>query len=134
LLWELNSVLVLPPTVKLGVHSHQLGLWSLAARVDSRLADRLSEMSSFDFVSTPLEYSGEQIPSQCSDFSSVQLLGHVFETPWTTACPPPCPSPTPRVYSNCTILPLKYSPSEAVSFDSLDLRAAVGEARSHLLE
>ena len=91
-------------------------------------------MSSFGFVSTPLEYSGEQIPSQCSDFSSVQLLSHVFETPWTAACRPPCPSPTPRVYSNCTILPLKHSPSEAVSFDSLDLRAAVGEARSHLLE
>ena len=34
-------------------------------------------------------------------FSSVQVLSHVqlFETPWTAA-KLPCPSPTPRVYSN----------------------------------
>ena len=34
--------------------------------------------------------------------SSVQLLSHVrlFATPWTAACRPPCPSPTPRAYSN----------------------------------
>ena len=116
------------------MRSHQLGLWSLAARVDSRLADKPSDLYTFGLVSAPLEYSGEQIPSQCSDFSSVQSLSRVFETPWTAACQPPCPSPTPRVYSNCTILLLKYSPSEAVSFYSLDLSAAVGEARSHLLE
>ena len=35
-------------------------------------------------------------------FSSVQLLSHVrlFVTPWTAAHQAPCPSPTPRVYSN----------------------------------
>ena len=35
-------------------------------------------------------------------FSSVQSHGHVwlFVTPWTAACRPLCPSPTPRVYSN----------------------------------
>jgi len=34
-------------------------------------------------------------------FSSVQSLSHVqlFATPWTASWPP-CPSPTPRVYSN----------------------------------
>ena len=35
-------------------------------------------------------------------FSSVQSLSHVwlFATPWIAAARPPCPSPTPRVYSN----------------------------------
>ena len=35
-------------------------------------------------------------------FSSVQSLSRVwlFATPWTAACQPSCPSPTPRVYSN----------------------------------
>ena len=35
-------------------------------------------------------------------FSSIQSLSHVrlFATPWTAACRPPCPSPTPGVYSN----------------------------------
>ena len=35
-------------------------------------------------------------------FSSVQLLSHVqvFVTPWTAHARPPCPSPTPGVYSN----------------------------------
>ena len=34
--------------------------------------------------------------------SSVQSLGHVwlFATPWTAACQPPCPSPTPGVHPN----------------------------------
>ena len=77
--WELNFVLVLPLTVKVGVRSHQLGLWSLAARVDSRLADKPSDLYTFGLVSAPLEYSGEQIPSQCSDFSSVQSLSRVFD-------------------------------------------------------
>ena len=39
-------------------------------------------------------------------FSSVQLLSRVwlFVTPWTAARRAPCPSPTPRVYSNsCTL-------------------------------
>ena len=37
-----------------------------------------------------------------SYISSVQLLSHVqfFATPWIAARRPPCPSPTPRVYSN----------------------------------
>ena len=32
----------------------------------------------------------------------VKLLSHVWllATPWTAACQPPCPSPTPGVYSN----------------------------------
>ena len=36
------------------------------------------------------------------DISSVQLLSRVqlFATPWTAACQVPCPSPTPKVYSN----------------------------------
>ena len=35
-------------------------------------------------------------------FSSVQSLSHVrlFATPWMQHARPPCPSPTPRVYSN----------------------------------
>ena len=35
-------------------------------------------------------------------FSSVQSLSHVqlFATPWSQYTWPPCPSPTPRVYSN----------------------------------
>ena len=35
-------------------------------------------------------------------FRSIQSLSHVrlFATPWTAACRPPCPSPTPGVYSN----------------------------------
>ena len=35
-------------------------------------------------------------------FSSVQSLSRVwlFASPWTTTCQTPCPSPTPRVYSN----------------------------------
>ena len=35
-------------------------------------------------------------------FSSVQSLSHVqlFATPCIAACRPPCPSPTPGVYSN----------------------------------
>ena len=35
-------------------------------------------------------------------FSSAQSLSHVqlFVTPWIAAARPPCPSPTPRVYSN----------------------------------
>ena len=40
-----------------------------------------------------------------AQFSSVQSLSHVrlFETPWTAACQPSCPSPTPGVHSNsCT--------------------------------
>ena len=37
---------------------------------------------------------------------SVQSLSRVrlFMIPWTTACQPPCPSPTPRVYSNSSPL------------------------------
>ena len=37
-----------------------------------------------------------------NQFSSVQLLHHIglFVTPWTAAHRPPCPSPTPGVYSN----------------------------------
>ena len=37
-----------------------------------------------------------------SMFSSVQSLSRVWlsETPWIAACQAPCPSPTPRVYSN----------------------------------
>ena len=36
------------------------------------------------------------------NFSSVQLLSRVrlFATPWIAARQPPCPSPTPRVYSS----------------------------------
>ena len=39
-------------------------------------------------------------------YSSFQLLSHVqlFATPWTAAHRPPCPSPTPRVYSNSCLL------------------------------
>ena len=35
-------------------------------------------------------------------FSSVQSLSGIrlFVTPWTTTCTPPCPSQTPRAYSN----------------------------------
>ena len=35
-------------------------------------------------------------------FSSIQSLSHVrlFATPWTVHARPPCPSPTPGVYSN----------------------------------
>ena len=35
-------------------------------------------------------------------FNSVQSLSHVqlLATPWTTACQVPCPSPTPRAWSN----------------------------------
>ena len=44
------------------------------------------------------------IPKYCPSlqFSSVQLLSHVrlFATPWTANARLPCPSPTPRVYSN----------------------------------
>ena len=38
----------------------------------------------------------------CYCISSVQSLSHVwlFETPWTVAPRPPCPSLTPRVYSD----------------------------------
>ena len=38
-------------------------------------------------------------------FSSIQLLSHVwlFATPWTAACLPPCPSPTPGTCSNSSI-------------------------------
>ena len=37
-----------------------------------------------------------------NQFSSVQLLHHIglFVTPWTATHRPPCPSPTPGVYSN----------------------------------
>ena len=38
--------------------------------------------------------------SSFSQFSRVQL----FVTPWTTACRPPCPSPTPRVHPNPCLL------------------------------
>ena len=43
-----------------------------------------------------------QRPSPTVQFSSVQLLSHVwlFVTPWIAARQPPHPSPTPRVYSN----------------------------------
>ena len=37
-------------------------------------------------------------------FSSVAQLCQLFATPWTTACRPPCPSPTPEVYSNSSPL------------------------------
>ena len=39
-------------------------------------------------------------------FSSVQSLSHaqLFATLWTAAPRPPCPSPTPRVYSNSSPL------------------------------
>ena len=35
-------------------------------------------------------------------FNSVLSLSfvQVFATPWTAACRPPCPSPTPRIYLN----------------------------------
>ena len=39
-------------------------------------------------------------------FSSVQSFSHVrlFATPWTASCWPPCPSPTPGIYSNSCLL------------------------------
>ena len=54
---------------------------------------------------------------------SVQLLSHVqlFATPWTAACWPPCPSPSPRVYSNSCPLSWWSHPtisSFVVSFSS----------------
>ena len=41
------------------------------------------------------------VPCTGVQLSSVQLLSRVwlFANPWTEACQPPCPSPTPRVYS-----------------------------------
>ena len=48
---------------------------------------------------------------------SVQSLSHVqlFMTPWTTACQPPCPSPTPRVYPNSCPLSQWYHPTVSSS-------------------
>ena len=42
------------------------------------------------------------VHSSIYQFNSVQSLSHVrlFVTPWIAACRPPCPSPTPGVYSN----------------------------------
>ena len=64
--------------------------------------------------------------SLCSSFkgSSVQLLSHLwlFVTPWTAARQPPCPSPTPRNYSNSCPLSRWYQPtisSSVVPFSSL---------------
>ena len=63
--------------------------------------------------------------SLCSSFkgSSVQLLSHLwlFVTPWTAARQPPCPSPTPRNYSNSCPLSRWYQPtisSSVVPFSS----------------
>ena len=58
-----------------------------------------------------------------SDFSSVQVLSHVwlFATPWTTHARPPCPSPTPGIYSNSSQLSRWYHPtilSSIVPFSS----------------
>ena len=55
--------------------------------------------------------------------SSVQLLSHVqlFVTPWTAQARPPCPSPTPRAYSNSFTLSWWCHPtisSSAVPFSS----------------
>ena len=55
--------------------------------------------------------------------SSVQLLSCVrlFATPWTTAHRPPCPSPTPGVYSNSCPLSQWYHPtisSSVIPFSS----------------
>ena len=53
------------------------------------------QASHFTFPTATVLYSNSQ-------FSSVKSLSHVwlFETPWTTARGPPCPSPSTRVYSN----------------------------------
>ena len=52
-------------------------------------------------------------------FSSVQLLTRVrlFETPWIAHARPPCPSPTPGVYSNSCPLSGWYHP--AISFSAI---------------
>ena len=46
-------------------------------------------------------------------FSLVQFLSHVllFETPWTSAHKPPCPSPTHRVNSNSCPLSQQCNPT-----------------------
>ena len=56
-------------------------------------------------------------------FSSVQSLSciRLFATPWTAAARPPCPLPTPRVYSNSSPLSQWYHPtvsSSVVPFSS----------------
>ena len=51
-------------------------------------------------------YVFDALASQPGQFSSVQLLNRVwlFVTPWMQNATLPCPSPTPRVYSNsCTL-------------------------------
>ena len=47
--------------------------------------------------STILKYAFFICP--ISQFSR-SVMSKLFATPWTAACRPPCPSPTPRVYSN----------------------------------
>ena len=54
-------------------------------------------------------------------FSSVQSFSHVrlFATPWNTAPRPPCPSPTPGVYSNsCPLSQYAIQPSHPLSTPS----------------
>ena len=55
------------------------------------------------------------------EFSSVQLLSHVwlFMTPKTAVNPPPCPSPTPKVYSNTCLLSLWCHPTISSSVVTL---------------
>ena len=72
-------------------------------------------------------------------FSSVQSLSHIrlFATPWTAACQAPCPSPTPRVYSNSCPLSQWCHPtisSSAVAFfSSLQSLPASGSFQMSLL-
>ena len=50
---------------------------------------------------------------RCMLLSSVESLSHVwlFMTPWTAARSPPCPSPTPGVYSNSSPLSQRCHPT-----------------------
>ena len=56
------------------------------------------------FINTVINISkcGDWSKRCCLRFSSVESLSRVwlFETPWIAAPRPPCPSPTPGVYSN----------------------------------
>ena len=65
--------------------------------------------------------SGSKVGLNCSihsslasvQFSSVQSLSCVwlFETPWLQQARPPCPSPTPGVYTNSCPLSQSYHPT-----------------------
>ena len=62
-----------------------------------------AHFSAFLFILwTPKHCFNDYYGSGLVQFSSVQSLSHVqlFPTSWTAACQSPCPSPTPRVYSN----------------------------------